>query len=305
MEGNEKNKNDEDSRKNIFFLDKAGPVAAPVAASPPGALVEELGAVLKGSLQLALALVLNPSLPLVADEPASDKVVVVGVEDVLAPLLGLEALKKIVARENFGPVGTGSARHARGTSIDVVGSGDLKVASLNVSCSQPVEDAGGPRTIPDALNSLASTDTTDLRVFEGSQNPRHEGGGPGYVVIGHDGDLGGDLGQGFTDLQTLVRDWGRVDLDIGVRKAVGKLLQRSVLLYSSNKHQGMRFAGQDTEKRRAQFLKDIVNSWDDDGNIVCGEGWLAGDRLGFVYPVADAVDKKANVAMKPVKYVRL
>lgn len=181
-------------RENVSLTDKTGPVAAPVAASPARALVEELGAVLQSGLKLALLLVLDPCLPLMADEPASDKVVVVGVEDVLAPLLGLEALKEVVAGQNLRSVGTSSARHAGCTAIEVVRGRDLEVASLNVSSTEPVEDASGQRAIPDALNSLAGADATNLGVFEGSEDPGHHGRRPGDIVVGHDGELGRNLG---------------------------------------------------------------------------------------------------------------
>lgn len=78
--------------KNVSLSDKAGPVTAPVATSPSRALVKELGTVLEGGLELTLLLVLNPGLPLVADEPAGDKIIIVSVEDVFAPFLRLEAL---------------------------------------------------------------------------------------------------------------------------------------------------------------------------------------------------------------------
>lgn len=287
------------SRKDVSLLDKAGPVAAPIAASPAGALVQELGAVLESGLKLTLALVLDPGLPLVADEPAGDEVVVVSVQDVLAPLLSLEALEEVVAGEDLGTVGAGSARHAGSAAIDIVGGGDLEVATLNVSSAEPVVDASGPVTLPDALNSLAGADTTDLGVLEGSENPGHQSRRPGDIVVSHDGDLGGYLGKSLADLEALVGDGSRVDLDIGVRKAASKLLKSSVLLGGGDKHQNVRVAGEDAEKRRTELLEDIVNGRDDDSHVVGSESRLAGNGLGLVDPVADAVDEQTGVSVKP------
>lgn len=244
-------------------------------------------------------LVLNPGLPLVADQPASDEVVIVSVEDVLAPLLSLEALEEVVAGENLGSVSAGASRHAGSAAVDVVGGGDLEVATLNVGRTKPVEDTSGPVALPDALNSLAGADTTDLGVLEGSENPGHEGRGPGNIVVGHDGDLGGNLGKSLADLETLVRDRSGEDLDIGVRKAASELLESGVLLNRGDEHQNVGFACQNAEQRRAKLLEDIVNGGNDDSDILGSEGRLSGDGLGFIGPVTDAVDKETGVAMNP------
>lgn len=130
------------SRQHIALPGQASPVAAPVASGPARALVEELEAVLEGGLNLALAIVLNPGLDLMADQPTSDEIVVVGIEDVAAPALSLEALQEVVALQNLGPVGSSPARHARGSAINVMGSGNLEVPPLDVGRAKPIEDAG-------------------------------------------------------------------------------------------------------------------------------------------------------------------
>lgn len=130
------------SLPDISLSDQAGPVASPVAACPTRALVQKLVAVLEGRLNLALLLVLNPGLPLVAHEPTSHKVVIVSVQNPLPPLLVLEAVKEVVARQNLGTIGASASRHARCAAVNVVGSRDLKVATLNVSCAQPVPGSG-------------------------------------------------------------------------------------------------------------------------------------------------------------------
>lgn len=92
-----KHKNVSNLRKHVSLPDQARPVASPVAAGPSRALVEELETVLEGSLDLALALVLDPRLPLVAYQPTSHKVVVIRVQDVVAPSLRLEPFQEVVA----------------------------------------------------------------------------------------------------------------------------------------------------------------------------------------------------------------
>lgn len=73
---------------------KAGEVASPIATSPARTLIQELGIVLQGRLDLALPVVLDPGLPLVRDQPPSHKVVVVGMELEFTPALSLEAMEE-------------------------------------------------------------------------------------------------------------------------------------------------------------------------------------------------------------------
>ena len=72
-------------------MHEAGPVASPIAPCPPRALVKELCARLQGGFDFAFGVVLDPSLPIVSNQPASDKIVVVGIEYVFPPFLILEA----------------------------------------------------------------------------------------------------------------------------------------------------------------------------------------------------------------------
>jgi hypothetical protein len=130
------------SLPNVTLSNHAGPVASPIASSPTRTLVQKLGAVFQCRLNLTLLLILNPCLPLVAHQPTSHKVVVVSVQNPLSPLLVLETVEKIVTRENFRAVGTGAARHAGSAAVDVVGGRDFKVATLNVSSTQPVPSLG-------------------------------------------------------------------------------------------------------------------------------------------------------------------
>lgn len=220
---------------DIFFGHHASPVAPPVTPSPARALIQELGAVLQGRLELTLSLVLNPCLPLMANEPAGDEVVIISVEDVWPPFLRLETLEEVMARENLGAVCPSAARHARGASINVVGGRDLEVATLDVCGAKPVEDASRQRTVPNALYSLTGSNAAHLRIFERRENPGHQGGGPGHIIIGHDGDLRLHIGESLADLKTLVGNGSGQNLDVGMRKAVGELLKSTVLVACGDK----------------------------------------------------------------------
>lgn len=67
-----------------------------------------------------------------ADQPSGDEVVVISVQIVFAPALGLETLEEIVALQDTGAVGPRPARHARGAAVYVVRGGNLKVPALDV-----------------------------------------------------------------------------------------------------------------------------------------------------------------------------
>lgn len=189
---------------DIVLLDEARVVASPIAASPPGALVEELHTRLQCGLDLALVVVLNPGLPLVTDKPARHKIVVVSVEGVVLPPLVFEALQEIRALENFCPISTGPPRHTRRASVQVVSRRDFEVASLNVCCSKPIPACGCP--VPTSVSSytLTSANTSNLGILERSENPRHKCRRPGDIIICHDDDAGADMRQSFANLKTLV-----------------------------------------------------------------------------------------------------
>lgn len=94
---------------HVFFDTKACEVTSPVASCPTRALVQELHPILQRGFEFTLVVVLNPSLPLVAHEPACDKVVVVSVQDVLSPPFALETIQELGAFQDLGPVRPGSA----------------------------------------------------------------------------------------------------------------------------------------------------------------------------------------------------
>lgn len=153
---------------DVSLSNQTGPVASPVASSPAGALVQELRAIFQSRLDLALPLVLDPSLPLVADQPASYKVVVIRVQNPLSPLLVLKPVKKVMAGEDLRPIGASASRHARGAAVNVVSSRNFKVASLNVSSAEPVPGMSRPRDVTLTSDSLVGANAANLGVFERS-----------------------------------------------------------------------------------------------------------------------------------------
>ncbi len=285
---------------NVPLAREAGPVATPVAARPPGALIQKLGAVLQSRLELAFALVLNPRLPLMADEPARDKVVVVGVENPLPPFFVLKAVQEVVALQNFRSIGACATRHARSTAVHVVRGRNLKVATFDVSRAEPVPKAARQRRIPFATNALVCTDTTHLGILKRSKNPWHESRGPGHIVVRHDGNGSLYMGQGLADLKALVGNWGVEDANGGVSKSSGKLVQILPLVVGRDQNELGRLAGKNALKRRPKLLKHIMNGWNNNGDILVGKGRLGCDGFGFVNPVTNTMNEEAKIAMDPV-----
>lgn len=285
---------------HVSLADKARPVAAPVAPSPARTLIEELDAILQSRLNLTLGLILDPGLPLVADEPASDKVVVVGIENVLTPALGFEALEEGLARQDLGTIGASAARHAGGAAVHVVSSRDLKVSALNVGGTKPVVDPGLPVTLGLAADALACADTTNLGVFEGCEDPGDQGGGPRDIIVGHDGDGGADTRESLAHLEALVGNGCPEDADTDRRQSFGELLERLKLVSGGHEDHLVRMAGQNAVERGAELLEGIVNCRDDDGDVVSGECRLRRYRLGLVEPVAEGVHDEAEVTVDPM-----
>lgn len=164
-----------DLRKHVSLPYQTGPVTPPVAPCPARTLIEEFGAVLERRLDLALGMVLNPSLPLVSNQPPSHEVVVVGIEDVPSPFFILKVSQETVALQNLGPVGARASGHARRPAVDVVCRRNLKIPPLNIGCTQPVENTRHDISVNDALHPLARSDSTHPVVFKWCKKPGHQG----------------------------------------------------------------------------------------------------------------------------------
>lgn len=77
-------------------VSQAREVAPPIRAHPPQTLSQVLRVALECRLHLAFAVILDLNLPVVVEEPSCDKVVVVGVEEVVAtPCLVCEAIGEL------------------------------------------------------------------------------------------------------------------------------------------------------------------------------------------------------------------
>lgn len=284
----------------MSLANQASPVAAPVAASPTSALIQEFVTILESSLNLTFVVVLNPSLPLVANQPAGDKVVVVSIQDPLPPFLVSKPVKEIVALQNLRSVGASAARHARCTAVHVVSGRDLEVSALDVGSAQPVPQTVSQGLIPVAADSLAGADTPNLGIFKGSENPWHEGGRPSDIVVSHDGDSCSNLGECLADLKSLVGNGGIKDSDGGVVEGLDELIERLAFVMRGDEDQFSGLTRKNTLQRRSKFLKHIMNRRNDNGDVLVGELGLVCNGLGLVSPVADTVNKETEIAMNPI-----
>jgi hypothetical protein len=248
--------------------EEAGIVAPPVAARPPRALEQELGVVLERRLDLTLAVVLDPRLPPVRDQPPGDEVVVIRVQLELAPALRLEAVQEQGALEDLGSEGAGPARHARGAAINAVGGRDLEVPPLDVGRAQPVVDAGRHGSRPDALDPLTGTNPPDPRILERGQEPGQDRARPRDIVVGHDGDGGLDPGDGLAHLDALIRDGGVEDADVGRLERLDKREELLILVRGGDEEELIGVTGEDALQSLPQLLEMIVDGGDDDRHIL-------------------------------------
>ena len=130
---------------NVLLMKHTGQIASPVAAGPSSTLLQEDLVVLERGLDFGLGMVLHPGLPAMRHHPASDEVVVVGIQLVLAkpPLFVGEPMGENLVLHDMGPVRYRSARHAREPSIDMGGCRTVKVSPLEVQRSEEAPDALG------------------------------------------------------------------------------------------------------------------------------------------------------------------
>lgn len=298
------------SPEDIALPAQTGPVAAPVASGPARALVQELHALLQGGLNLAFPIVLDPSLHLVTDQPPSHEVVVVGIENVPGPAFRLKALQEVMALQDLGAIGASAAGHTGSSAVDVMGSGNLEVAPLDVRSTEPVPDASRDRAVELALDALAGAHPSNLRIFEGCQEMGHQSGGPLHIVVCHDHDFSRDMItlERFADLETLVGFVNLENHDLGVLEAgrpqtVSHLHESIKSIVRGDQDQLGRFADENALQTRYNLLKGIVDCRKDDCHIIRCVGWLLGDWLGLVGPMADTMYNETKVAMDPVRLV--
>lgn len=193
---------------------KTRKIATPVAASPARTLIQEFVIVLQGGLDFALWVVLNPCFPAIGHQPASDEVIIIGIELETAPPFGLETIQEQRILQDFAAECTCASRHTRSSPINAMSCGNLEVASLDVCSPKPIVLQSTKRSALKTLDSLAWPYTTNFRLLERSQKPGQYHTWPRDIVVRHDDDRGLHPGDGFADLNTLVCDWDMEDADI-------------------------------------------------------------------------------------------
>jgi len=193
---------------------QAGIIAPPVTTSPSRTLIQELDIVLQGRLNLAFPVILNPCLPLVGDEPASNEIIIVSIELILTPAFSLEAFEKQGTLQNLGTERTGASGHARRSTINAVCRGNLEVAPLDIRRTQPIVQNRRQGARSNSLDPLIWTNTTNFCLLERCQQPGENCAWPRDIVVCHDDDRRFDLGNGLTYLNPLVRNGDVEDADV-------------------------------------------------------------------------------------------
>lgn len=191
---------------DVALSEQAGEVASPVASCPTETLLEELGVVFQGSLDLAFWMILHVHLVLVVDQPTGNEVVIVSVELILTkePLLVGETVGEVRVLQNVGTISASASRNASHPAIHVAGSSTIEVATLEIQGTKEAVDTLAEGRVLRSSKSLAGNNTTIQLVLEGSKNPLKQLGRPVDIIISEDNDLSLDLGDSTSHLSSLV-----------------------------------------------------------------------------------------------------
>lgn len=178
---------------------------------------------------------------------------------------------------------------------------DFKVASLNVSRSEPIitklDDCAGLKS----FHSLTRADTTHLRIFKRCQKPGQDGAGPRDIIVCHDNDGSLHLWNRLADLDPLVCDRDMEDSDICRLQRLDKGNELLVFVGSRDQEELIRAARENALDGLPQLVEVIVNCRDDNRDVLGRIRRLRRDREGFVAPMTEKVDDGAEVAVEPEK----
>lgn len=214
-----------DAPIDIALDEESGVVGSPVAPSPSQALSDKLWIGFKGGLNGALRVVLNPRLFVFTDHPSGQKVVVIRVEDEIAPFFVAKSIKIFLLLQNLTPDSIGATGHAGSSTIKVVRGRDLEVAALDVALAEPVPAAGDNVGITITGDTLKDTHGAHVLILKRSKKPWKNSERPGNIIIDQDGDRGGDTWDGLLHLKTFVGDFSVTNFDPRVVDGMGEPLK--------------------------------------------------------------------------------
>lgn len=280
----------------------AGQIAAPIASRPSSALLEEDRVILQRSLDLDLGVVLDVGFPTVRNHPASNEVVVVGIELVLAkpPFFVSKGVGEAVVLQNLGPIGNGAAGQARNTTIHVGGGGAVKVAALQVESSEEVPEAFGKGGIDGSAQALAGHHAAVTLVsVERGQDPRQGSSRPADVVVGKDGNGSADLRDGPSHLTALVGVGDGEEANSGVEGGHGTqhLLGLFAIGLDGDQQQLCGPVVQDGADCLDQLVTTSLQSGYDHGHIISIQPGVLRDGNCFEGVERPQVDDQAGISV--------
>lgn len=290
-------------RPNVSFSNEAGIVTTPVAASPSRALIQEFDVVLERRLNFAFLIVLNPSFPLVRDQPSSYKVVIVRIELEFTPALGLEPVEEERTLKDLRTERASATRHTRCATINAMSCRDFEVASFDISCAKPIVVilAEGSRAQP--LNTLTWPNTTDLGILERSQEPWKYCPWPRDVVIRHYDKSRLDLGDCLAYLNALVGNGYLENPNIGSLQGLDEFHKSLIFVRGGDEEKFKRLASQNALQRFSQFFEIVVNCGNDNRDIIWSVRWFDWDRNTSIRPMANGIDNETGISVEPASRV--
>ena len=140
------------------------------------------------------------------NHPSSEEIIVIGIELILSepPSLVGEAIGELDVLKDTGAIGTGASGKARDTTIHVSCGSTVEISTFQIQGTEKSIDSLRKVWVFGSSESLAGDDSAVLWVLKRCQHPFESLDGPGYIVIGENNDLGGDLGYSSGHLTSLV-----------------------------------------------------------------------------------------------------
>ena len=189
-----------------YPLGETTQVTPPVAPGPAKTLLQVLWALLKCCLYQRLRVVLKRDSPPFLDYPPCYKVVVICIKFPPLPGLVAETFKELFVFYNAGTVGDSSSREARHGPIYMVHCCTVEISSFEIKRSKEAPNALAPVPSIVALETLAGSNSANLRLcFEWSNHPLKDSRRPIHVIICKDGEIRFD--KFYPDCQLLSFIW--------------------------------------------------------------------------------------------------
>jgi hypothetical protein len=178
---------------------------------------------------------------------------------------------------------------------------DLKVSSLNVRSTQPIEDVLHRSSSLKAFDSLTGANTTNFGILERCEKPWKDSSRPRDIIVCHDDHRCFYMWDGFAYLYTFIGNWYRINANIRGLEGFDKSSEPLILVICGDKQEFVGTTCENALQRLPQFLEIVVNRGNNDSNIIGNIGGLGRDWDRLIEPMADGVAYETQVSVNPMR----